>query len=411
LAYRSEAVSAKETDMILAVCFTNFGPYHLARLRALATRLQQSGDCLIAYEVASSERTYPWLRRQESEPFDWITLFPDRVLESLSPSECARAMTKALNRDLPDVLGIVGYARPESVAAAHWARRHGQTAILLSESQAIERRRVWWKELVKVRRVRLFDAALVGGARHHEYLRTLGMPADRIALGYNAVDNAYYQSSALAWRDHPEGRQGLPEAPFFLSVCRFVPEKNLLHLVKAFSLYRDQAVPGEGWHLVLCGDGPEASSIDAAIAQSGHADAIHRPGFLQADSLSRLFAFASAFVLPSLSEPWGLVANEAASTALPLLVSERAGCVTTLVPEPQGTTGARFDPLVIEEITQKLTWMTQLTSEDRQAMGQRAAEVVDQWGPDRFAQGMLEALDLAAGRRNASARVILERAS
>jgi glycosyltransferase involved in cell wall biosynthesis len=394
--------------MILAVCFTNFGPYHLARLRALATRLRERGDCLIAYEVASSERTYPWLRRQETEPFDWITLFPDRILESLSPSECARAMTQALDRDLPDVLGIVGYARPESMAAARWARRHGQTAILLSESQAIDRHRVWWKELVKARRVRLFDAALVGGVRHRDYLHTLGMPADRIALGYNAVDNAYYRSAALAWHNCPEGPIGLPEAPFFLSVCRFVPEKNLSRLIKAFGRYRDRAAPGKGWHLVLCGDGPEAGSIDAAIAESGHAEAIHRPGFLQADSLSRLFAFASAFVLPSLSEPWGLVVNEAASTSLPLLVSERAGCATTLVPELEGTTGARFDPLDIEEMIQKLTWMTQLTTEERQSMGQRAAEVVEEWGPDRFAEGMLEALELAAGRRNTSQREILE---
>ena len=394
--------------MILAVCFTNFGPYHLARLRALATRLRQRGDCLIAYEVASSERTYPWLRRHETEPFDWITLFPDRVLESLSASECARAMTQALDRDLPDVLGIVGYARPESMAAAYWARRHGQTAILLSESQAIDRRRVWWKELVKARRVRSFDAALVGGVRHRDYLHTLGMPADRIALGYNAVDNAYYRLSALTWHNCPEGRRGLPEAPFFLSVCRFVPEKNLPRLIKAFGRYRDGAAPGKGWHLVLCGDGPEARSIDAAIAESGHVEAIHRPGFLQADSLSRLFAFASAFVLPSLSEPWGLVVNEAASTSLPLLVSERAGCVTTLVPEPEGTTGARFDPLDIEEMTQKLIWMTQLTTEERQSMGKRAAKVVEEWGPDRFAKGMLDALELAAGRRIASQREILE---
>ena len=393
--------------MIVSVCFTNFGPYHLARLRALATRLQQHGECLIAYEVASSERTYPWLRRKETEPFDWITLFPDRVLESLSPSECARAMTRALDRDLPEALGIVGYSRPESMAAVRWARRHAQSAILLSESQAIDRRRVWWKELVKSRRVRLFDAALVGGARHRDYLRMLGMPADRIALGYNAVDNEYYRSSAADWRNSPEGRRGLPEAPFFLSVCRFVPEKNLLRLIKAFGLYRNQVRSAEGWDLVLCGDGPEASSIDAAIMESGHAKAIHRPGFLQADAVSRLFAFASAFVLPSLSEPWGLVVNEAASTSLPLLVSERAGCVTTLVPEPEGTTGAWFDPLDIEDMTHKLTWMTQLTSEQRQSMGRRAAEVVKQWGPDRFAQGLLEALDLAAGRHEPSQKVVL----
>src|SRR5208337_4915208 len=79
---------------------------------------------------------------------------------------------------------------------------------------------------------RLFDAALVGGPHHRDYLIDLGMQADRITLGYNAVDNAFYRNQADFWRDHPEGRQGLPVAPFFLTVCRFAPEKNLVRLVR-----------------------------------------------------------------------------------------------------------------------------------------------------------------------------------
>jgi len=94
--------------MIVAVCFTNFGPYHLARLRALANRLQLQGDGLIGYEVAGGESKYPWARRRDAEPFDWVTLFPDRVLEDLSAADCVDAMARALDRDLPDVLGIVG---------------------------------------------------------------------------------------------------------------------------------------------------------------------------------------------------------------------------------------------------------------------------------------------------------------
>jgi 1,2-diacylglycerol 3-alpha-glucosyltransferase len=399
----------EENAMILAACFTNFGPYHLARLRALASRLRERGDCLIAYEVAGSERTYPWQRPQRAEPFDWISLFPDRVLETLTPADCVAGIVRVLDRDQPDALGIVGYARPESMAAARWARRNRQTAILMSESQAIDRPRTWWKELIKRRRLRLFDAALVGGPRHCDYLIELGMPADLITLGYNAVDNTFFRNQADFWRGHPEGRQGLPAAPFFLTVCRFVPEKNLLRLVEAFARYRDQAGPDQRWDMVLCGDGPQAASIDEAIMRSGHAEAIHRPGFLQADALSRWYAHAGAFVLPSLSEPWGLVANEAASTSLPLLVSNRAGCAPTLVPEAEASTGAQFDPLNIEEMCQKLTWLTLLTENERQAMGERAAEMVDLWGPDRFAQGTLQALDLAARSRRTSRSLAPER--
>ncbi|QEH31704.1 Alpha-monoglucosyldiacylglycerol synthase [Aquisphaera giovannonii] len=384
--------------MILAVCFTNFGPYHLARLRALAARVRERGGCLIAYEVAGNERLYPWRRRRGDEPFEWITLFPDRDLESIPPGECARAMLRALDRDEPDALGIVGYARPESMAAARWARRNRAAAVLMSETQAADHPRVWWKEMVKRRRVRLFGSALVGGPPHRDYLVSLGMPAGRIAMGYNAVDNDFYARLADDWRERPGGRDGLPAAPYFLSVCRFAPEKNLVRLVEAFARYREAAPRDAAWDLVLCGDGPQADAVSRAVDASGCGHAIHRPGFLQADGLARWYAFASAFVLPSLSEPWGLVVNEAAAAGLPLLVSDRVGAGATLVPEPEGTTGARFDPLDVEAIAHKLAWLASLPDDERLAMGRRAAGVVAAWGPDRFARGTLEAVELAMRR-------------
>ncbi len=308
-------------------------------------------------------------------------------------------MVEALDRDLPDALGLVGYSRPESMAAARWARRRGRPTFLMSESQSVDRPRYWWKELIKARRVCLFDAALVGGPSHRDYLVDLGMPADRVAGGYNAVDNDYFATRARFWLESPTGRSGLPDVPYFLAVCRFAPEKNLVRLIRAFARYRQRCDPLTAWDLVLCGDGPQAAEVQNEIARTGSESVIHRPGFLQADSLSRYYAHATAFVLPSLSEPWGLVVNEAAASGLPLLVSSRAGCVATLVPEPEGTTGGRFDPLDVENMTTKLAWMAAVAEEDRQAMGLRAAAVVSNWGPDRFARGAMEALEFAREAR------------
>jgi glycosyltransferase involved in cell wall biosynthesis len=93
------------------------------------------------------------------------------------------------------------------------------------------------------------------------------------------------------------------------------------------------------------------------------------------------------------------VVNEAAASGLPLLVSNRAGCAATLVPEPDGTTGSRFDPLDLEEMTTKLARIANLVHEDRRAMGERAVQVVSDWGPDRFARGAIEAIELAKPQR------------
>ncbi len=379
----------------VSVCYTNFGPYHLARLRALAARLGRSGGRLLAVEVAGQERRYPWSRVSGSETFEWVTLFPGRAMEAIAPADCVRAMRRFLDRERPDALGIVGYSRPESMAALKWALRRDRPSILLSESQEIDHPRVWWKEAVKRRRVARFSSALVGGPRHRDYLVKLGMSPARIALGNNAVDHDAFARRADAARRSPESRAGLPHRPYFLATNRFVPEKNLIRLVEAFARYRADASGDQTWDLVLCGDGPASGEVDRTIREVGLPGAIHRPGFLQEDAMAPWLAHASAFVHPSLMEPWGLVVNEAAACGLPLLVSDRAGCVETMVPEPSGTTGRRFDPRDEQELSAALAWMSGLPETERAAMGRRAAEVAASWGPERFADGAVEALGLA----------------
>jgi glycosyltransferase involved in cell wall biosynthesis len=387
-----------------SVCFTNFGPYHLARLRALAERLTKRGDQLLAIEVADHEQRYPWTRRAGSEPFAWITLFSGRAMEEISRQECVQAMLGMLDRERPDALGIVGYSRPESMAALRWARKNDRPTILMSESQEIDHPRVWWKEAVKRNRVRKFSAGLVGGPRHRDYLVKLGMPGAKIALGYNAVDNAAFAHKAEMARREPTSRKGLPDRPYFLAVNRFVPEKNLPMLIRAFARYRLDAPTDLAWDLVLSGGGPGADEVEQAIVDTGLGHAIHRPGFLQADQLAPWLAHAGAFVHPSLMEPWGLVVNEAAACGLPLIVSNRAGCVETLVPETQESSGCRFDPFDEIELTDRLAWMAGLPEQERRSMGRKAASIVADWGPERFAQGTLEALELAEGVSNLELR-------
>src|SRR6185437_10075636 len=110
------------------ICFTNFGPYHLARLRALARELAAAGGRLSAYEVAGTQRIYPRSTDRGAEPFVMRTLFPDRELETIPRSACAREVVRQLERDRPDAVAAVGYSRPESMAMLGWAERRGRPA-------------------------------------------------------------------------------------------------------------------------------------------------------------------------------------------------------------------------------------------------------------------------------------------
>jgi 1,2-diacylglycerol 3-alpha-glucosyltransferase len=93
------------------------------------------------------------------------------------------------------------------------------------------------------------------------------------------------------------------------------------------------------------------------------------------------------------------VVNEAAACGLPLLVSYNAGCVETLVPGGNPTTGARFDPGDTEDIAARLRWVAALPEPERRALGDRATALVSNWGPDRFADGMIDALEIAGRAR------------
>lgn len=378
----------------LAICFTNFGPYHLARLEALGQSLQAAGGQLIAYELAGSEEKYPWSTASPTSAtsFQWIRLFPGQSVESLRASQCRRAMLSRLDFDQPTAIAAVGYARPESMAMLKWARTNGALRILLSESQKIDLPRVWWKEAIKRTRVRQFQAGLVGGESHRSYLVDLGLPADSIHLGYNAVGNQAIESIATLARQQPA-----PLAhPYFLTVCRFAPEKNLSTLLNAYSAYvasLDSSTPP--WHLVLAGDGPLRDTLRQQAQSLGVAHLCHWPGFLGMNQLAPYYSHAGAFVLPSLSEPWGLVVNEAAVCGVPLIVSSRCGSADTFVPASGMPSGRQFDPTSTAQLADTMKTISALSPAARQLMGTSAASIASQWGPDRFATGMMKALESA----------------
>ena len=64
-------------------------------------------------------------------------------------------------------------------------------------------------------------------------------------------------------------------------------------------------------------------------------------GFIANEELSVIYAAHDIFILPSRSEPWGLVVDEAIFHGLPVVVSDRVGCSIDLVEKP--STGVIFN--------------------------------------------------------------------
>jgi glycosyltransferase involved in cell wall biosynthesis len=303
-------------------------------------------------------------------------------------------MRRALREANPHLVAIPGWANRAGLVALEWSLRNSIPVIVMSESTLIDAERYWLKEAVKKRILSLAGAALTGGERSARYMTMLGMPPDRVFVGYDVVDNAYFAGGAQQARSSAELTRETLHLPdrYFLASARFIPKKNLSGLLRAYARYR--ALQGEkAWKLVILGHGPLQESLVRQRHELGLDGEVSLPGFVQYDLLPAYYGLARAFVHASLVEQWGLVVNEALAAGLPVLVSNRCGCVPELVSE--GRNGFVFEPLDIDGLAQL---MVRMSGQDLRAMGQASEQIVAEWSPDRFAEGMLSAARAALSK-------------
>jgi glycosyltransferase involved in cell wall biosynthesis len=218
------------------------------------------------------------------------------------------------------------------------------------------------------------------------------MPAERVFVGYDVVDNAYFAEGARKSRKTAEATRQALHLPrqFFLASARFIPKKNLSHLLLAYARYK--ALRGKhSWKLVILGDGPLSKSLYRQRRDLKLDDDVSFPGFVQYDQLPAYYGLASVFVHVSTVEQWGLVVNEALAAGLPVLVSDRCGCVPELVSDSRN--GFVLDPLDIDNSAELMVRLSD--HQDLGAMGEVSQQIIDNWSPDRFAEGMLSAAKTA----------------
>ena len=163
-------------------------------------------------------------------------------------------------------------------------------------------------------------------------------------------------------------RHGLAERPILLTVSAKRPHKNLPRLLEALT----QIPPGRRPVLVLPGyPTPHEAELRAQAADAGLADDTRFLGWIGAGELEGLYAAASAFVFPSLSEGFGLPVLEAMRRGVPVACSNVGAVV-----EVAGNAALLFDahsPPAIAAALERLLDDSELRARLRTAGLQRAA--------------------------------------
>ena len=381
-----------ERKPAIAIVFHHIGPYHHARLNAAADRLSVTG-------VEWSAKGYDaWGAADIPVRYHKVSLFSEATDNYPAKAELRQAFCWALEQAKPDVVAVNGWNDFGSLAAANCCVARGIPMVVMSESAREDELRTWWKEMLKRRVVDLYSAALVGGQRHIDYLVELRMPRERIFTGYDVVDNAYFRRRAEEIRGQKSDvrkQYGLPEN-YFLASARFIPKKNLPRLIRGYAEYRQKSelAGSAAWDLVLLGDGPLRETLNTQLSTLNLKAHVHLPGFKQYDELPVYYALAKAFVHASTTEQWGLVVNEAVASGLPVIVSDRCGCVPELV----NGNGFTFDPFDEQELVERLSQMASLSDDERKSLSDASYGISANFAPKRFGEGLERAARLARSR-------------
>jgi glycosyltransferase involved in cell wall biosynthesis len=223
----------------------------------------------------------------------------------------------ALSHFGPRVVVTTGF-NPTHLYAFLWAKRHGAHHVCMTDGTLLSEANLSWRHRA-VRRLafrhsKAFIAASRGGV---DLFRSYQVPKSDVFISRLCADNERFTAAAFAhasW-DYDvmfSGRLHESKLPFlFVDVCRELKAR------------RGQC------RALLLGDGPLRAEVLAALETAGVQ--FNYPGFVQPADLPTWYARARVFLFPTRLDAWGVVANEALASGIPVITTPQAGVAGDLV--------------------------------------------------------------------------------
>lgn len=197
---------------------------------------------------------------------------------------------------------------------------------------------------------KFIDYFLFVGVQNKKFYEFYGVHEKKLVFTPHAVDNDRFRVEYEKYKDKKNELRKELALPIYKTIIltsgKYIPQKRPMDLLKAFHLLNN-----ENTALIFLGEGELRGEMEAFIKTNNLKD-VYLTGFKNQSEIGKYFAAADIFVLPSGSETWGLVVNEAMNFRLPIIVSDQVGCKDDLVIE--NVNGFIFEYSNIKHLTQKL---------------------------------------------------------
>lgn len=368
-------------------------PYRIPLFQELAGRFD-----LDVWILGDIGKLREWQEPAEDPGFRW------RRLPNIGIGLGSRYARLTINPALPvdlarskhDVIICCGWDMPAMFYAAAYARATRTPFVLWAGSTPRETTFIRRVTMAPVRwLVRSADAWIAYGTRAKDYLVSIGADSYRTVCAYNTVGIDAIARAAMSADDVNAIRDsiGLDDGPVILYCGNVLRLKGVDVLIRAFAKLL-QLVPTA--QLVIVGGGKDAGNFRQLAADLKIDSRVHWVGYAPPDTIGAYYGLADVFVLPSRSEVWGLVLNEAMAAGLPVIASDAAGAAADLVIENEA--GFTFPSEDAGSLADRLAFV--LSPEcDRSAMGEAARSHIAGFTIGAMGDAFVRAVDMALDRR------------
>lgn len=173
------------------------------------------------------------------------------------------------------------------------------------------------RQIYEIERFGLMTADHIIAASHYTKNRIVTkyeVPPDKISVVHNAVSQKEIQSAYRCEKNS--------EKKIVLFLGRITFQKGPEYFLDAASLVL-QKLPGTTF--IMAGTGDLMPRMVEKVAELGIGKSVHFTGFLDGSEVERIFAMSDVYVMPSVSEPFGITALESMIYDVPVILSRQSG--------------------------------------------------------------------------------------
>jgi len=369
------------------VVLTNIiSPYVIPRFNKVAEAEVFDFD---VFFMAETESNRLWKVYKEKIKFNYIKLKGFHFfLGRQRPIHLNFGITSHLLKMKYDLLVIGPYYQPAALQALFLSKLlKTKTMLWIDGSIYYKKQENWLLKKLKRLIIRNYSSFIVSGKAAFNYIEDLGGDSQRIFVAPFPAEHDYFHKEFLRLRPYKQEIKTKKNYPpiVILYSGRFIPIKGVLILLQAYAKLQRQI---KDIGLVLLGNGPEREKYES-YCQTNRIDNIYFEGFVQKDGLPEFYTAADIFVLPSLSDSWGLVINEAMAFGLPVISTDAAGATYDLVKD--GVNGFVISAGDADSLYAALKRLCE-EPKLRIKMGQESLKIIENYTPEKWAKAFINAV-------------------